>query len=279
MTVVITGGFGLAAGCSEMGQAITMAGTLQDISDRTCAETALEESENRFRALCEASLAGIYILQDGCIRYANPALAQILAREPEELNGTSLLDFVHPDDHALVEENQRRRLSGEVETSRYEARCVRKDGKIAYVEVLGSRIDYGGNPALIGTLLDISDRKRTEAAAEDRLQFEKLLADLSATFVNLSPERLDEKIDSSLKMLVEFLGNDRSTLVKLIKDKKHVLVTHSYAVPGCEPFPLGLLADDRLPWFIGQFRCGKTVFLEAPARRLAAGGEHREALL
>ena len=99
------------------------------------------------------------------------------------------------------------------------------------------------------------------AVAEDRLRFEKLLADLSATFVNLPSERLDEEIDSSLKTLVEFLGNDRSTLVKLVKDKKHVLVTHSYAVPGCEPFPLGSLADDRLPWFIGQFRGGNTVFL------------------
>ncbi len=110
-------------------------------------------------------------------------------------------------------------------------------------------------------LKDISDRKHMEAAAEDCLRFEKLLADLSATFVNLPSERLDEQIDSSLKMLVEFLGNDRSTLVKLGKDKQHVLVTHSCAVPGCELFPLGLLADDRLPWFIGQFRSGNAVFL------------------
>ena len=106
-----------------------------------------------------------------------------------------------------------------------------------------------------------SQWRRAMAVAEDRLRFEKLLADLSATFVNLPSERLDEEIDSSLKTLVEFLGNDRSTLVKLVKDKKHVLVTHSYAVPGCEPFPLGSLADDRLPWFIGQFRGGNTVFL------------------
>ena len=106
-----------------------------------------------------------------------------------------------------------------------------------------------------------SQWRRAMAVAEDRLRFEKLLADLSATYVNLPSERLDEEIDSSLKVLVEFLGNDRSTLVKLAKDKKHVLVTHSYAVPGVEPFPLGSLADDQLPWFIGQFRRGNTVFL------------------
>ena len=37
--------------------------------------TALAESESRFRALCEKSLAGIYIVQDGCLKYANAAMA------------------------------------------------------------------------------------------------------------------------------------------------------------------------------------------------------------
>ena len=129
------------------------------------------------------------------------------------------------------------------------------------------------------SLQDISHRKRLEAAAADCLRFEKLLADLSATFVNLPSERLDGQIDSSLKMLVRFLGNDRSTLDQLGNDKKHVLVTHSYAAPGCEPFPLGLLADDRLPWFIGQFRSGNAVFLRRLPEDLPPEAEYRKALL
>ncbi len=50
------------------------------------------------------------------------------------------------------------------------------------------------------------------------MRFERLLADLSATFVNVPAERLDDKIDNSLKLLVEFLGNDRSTLVEFTDD-------------------------------------------------------------
>ena len=45
-----------------------------------------------------------------------------------------------------------------------------------------------------------------------------LLADLSASFVNLPSEQIELQIDSSLKMLVEFLGNDRSTLVEFGED-------------------------------------------------------------
>ena len=224
-------------------------------------DTALQESEIRFRILCEASPVGIYIVQDGRIRYANPTLAQMLACEPSEWKDASPLAFTHPDDHALVQDNMRRRLNGDTATVRYEARCLRKDGKVIHVEVLGSRIDYGGRPALVGTLLDITDRKRAEAAIQERLRFERLLSDLSGAFVNVPPAQLDEMIDGSLKVLVEFLGNDRSTLVKLTRDKHRVLVTHSYAVPGCEPFPLDATADEVLPWYIAQIRCGKTVFV------------------
>jgi PAS domain S-box-containing protein len=80
-----------------------------DITHCRRAETALEEGESRFRALCEASLAGIYIVQDGRIRYANPALARMLACTPGELNGVSPLACIHPEDRSIAEENRRRR--------------------------------------------------------------------------------------------------------------------------------------------------------------------------
>ena len=75
-----------------------------DITELGPGETAGNDRECHFRILCERSLAGIYIVQDGCIKYANPAVAQILGCEPEKLNGASPLDFVHPDDRAHVEE-------------------------------------------------------------------------------------------------------------------------------------------------------------------------------
>lgn len=233
----------------------------RDISDDQPAAIALQQSESRFRSLCESSLAGVYIVQDGRITYANPALARILGRPPDELYGASPLAFFHPEDRALAQDSVRRRLDGEVQEARYEARCLRKDGEVVHVEVLGLRVNYGGAPALIGNVLDITDRKRATEATEERLRSEKLLADLSAAFVNVPPDQLDELINQSLKTLVEFLGNDRSTVVKFTADKRQVLVTHCYAVAGCEPFPVGPISVDRLPWFLGQLRSGNIVFL------------------
>lgn len=233
----------------------------RDISDDQPAAIALQQSESRFRSLCESSLAGVYIVQDGRITYANPALARILGRPPDELYGASPLAFFHPEDRALAQDSVRRRLDGEVQEARYEARCLRKDGEVVHVEVLGVRVDYGGALALIGTVLDVTDRKRAEMVIEERLRSEKLLADLSAAFVNVPPDQSDELINQSLKTLVEFLGNDRSTVVKFTADKRQVLVTHCYAVAGCEPFPVGPISVDRLPWFLGQLRSGNIVFL------------------
>ncbi len=234
-----------------------------DIADLRPNAIAQCDCEYDFQVLCQKSLAGIYLVRDGCIIYANPALALILACQPETLIGVSPLDFVYPDDRSRVQEQMHRRLNGEEETSRYEARCVRADGEIAYVEVLGSRLDVAGRPSLIGTMVDITARKRAELAMEDRLLFERLLADLSVRFVNQPTDQVDRLIDDALQRLVQFLGNDRSTLVEFGKDRQYVQVTHSYAVPGCEPFPVGPFAVNRLPWFIGQFRSGKNVFLRS----------------
>jgi formate hydrogenlyase transcriptional activator len=215
-----------------------------------------------FRELCDRSLAAIYVVQHDRIEYANPALAALLGCRLQELIGAHPLSFVLPDDSEKVEEQMQRRLNGEAETIRFEARYTRADGTIAHAEVLGSRLQYDGEPALMGTIVDITSRKQAALATEDRMRFERLLVDLSARFVNLTSDHIDEHIDDCLKLLVEFLGNDRSTLVEFGDDEALLSVTHSYAVDGCEAFPVGPLAAARLPWFIGQFRSGQTVYLK-----------------
>ncbi len=136
-----------------------------DVTDRLRAEQALRESEEMFRALVEQSLVGVYLIQDGLFRYVNPALAQIFGYAREELvDGRGPRDLVHPDDWPLVRENLRRRIQGEVEAVRYEFRGVRRDGRVIHVEVHGARTLYQGRPAILGTLVDVTERKEAEAA-------------------------------------------------------------------------------------------------------------------
>src|SRR4051812_18871965 len=55
-------------------------------------------------------------------------------------------------------------------------------------------------------------------SVQDRLRFETLLAELSATFANLPPGQVDSRIESSLQRLVGFLGVDRGGLAELLVD-------------------------------------------------------------
>ncbi len=124
---------------------------------------ALRESEEKYRTLSESSLVGVYLIQDGLFRYVNQELARLFGYTPEELiDRKGPLDLTAPEDRMLVQENLRRRLEGEVKSVHYTFRGLRKDGSTFEVEVFGAATMYRGRPAILGTLLDITERKRLE---------------------------------------------------------------------------------------------------------------------
>jgi len=125
------------------------------------AEEALRESENKFRSLAEKSLVGIYLIQDEIFRYVNPKLAEIFGYRVEELIGKrGPRDLTLQEDWPVVEKALRRRISRRVKSIHYNFRGITKNKEIIHVEVYGSRTIYQGRPAVIGTLSDITERRR-----------------------------------------------------------------------------------------------------------------------
>ncbi|MHC4757716.1 MAG: hypothetical protein ACYTE8_03575, partial [Planctomycetota bacterium] len=72
---------------------------------------------------------------------------------------------------------------------------------------------------------------------EERIQFEKLLTDLSATFVNVPTNAVDKEIEHGLEFVVKFLGADRGILMQFSDDGKTLDITHTYIAPGIKPLP------------------------------------------
>ncbi|MRR06088.1 MAG: PAS domain S-box protein [Deltaproteobacteria bacterium] len=134
-----------------------------DITDRKHMDHTLCESEERFRTLTEKSLVGVYIIQDDLFRYVNPAFAEIHGYTPEEIiDRLRPVELLTPEDRDRVLDSIRRRTAGEIEYSHQEFHICRKDGSIRVVEAFGSRALHHERPAVLGTIIDITERKRYE---------------------------------------------------------------------------------------------------------------------
>jgi PAS domain S-box-containing protein len=142
---------------------------LRDIDQRKQAEEVLKESETHYRMVTEGSLAGVYVIQEGGFVYVNPTMAQTFGYQPEDIMSRAVepRELIHPDDLSLVREKIRRRLSGELEAAHYTFRGLHKDGSVIYCESFGRAVEYQGRPAIVGTLLDITERKQMEAALQE----------------------------------------------------------------------------------------------------------------
>ena len=96
------------------------------------------------------------------------------------------------------------------------------------------------------------------ADANHRLQFEILLTELSAKFVNVPASQVDSQIEWGLKRIVEFLGVDRCGLGQVSADGTQFMVTHSYQVPGV-PASAGLVLESQFPFFTRMLRQGLVI--------------------
>jgi PAS domain S-box-containing protein len=140
--------------------------------------------EEQFHKLVDHALVGIYLVQDGKVLYANPAMATIFGYTQDELMALpSVFDLIAEADRALVAKNIRKRLEGEAESLHYTVRGQRKDGAMIEIEVRGARTEHNGKLAILGTLLDITERKRAERAVSERIKQMEAVRSVTAEII------------------------------------------------------------------------------------------------
>jgi len=158
------------------GRPVALATIMRDITSRKKAEDeqkrlyqklqvalrSLQESEARFRTLAETTSAGIFIHRGGRFIYANPAIKRITGYDQEEFLKLDFWALVHPDYRELVRERGKARLHGESPPSEYEVKIVIKNGEDRWGNLNAGVIDFEGDPAVIVTFFDITDRKHAE---------------------------------------------------------------------------------------------------------------------
>jgi PAS domain S-box-containing protein len=138
-------------------------------TERRAVQTALRESEARFRAVWEATSEALALsATDGIVLAVNPAYCTLYGRAPEDLVGHSFA-IIFPETEQVTAEAQYRAVFADPDPPRsYEARVQRPDGSERMVE---ARADFlvheGRRVAMISAIRDITERKRLERAQHD----------------------------------------------------------------------------------------------------------------
>jgi rsbT co-antagonist protein RsbR len=187
---------------------------------------ALLSSEQRLRALLDATWTGVGVNEDGIVIDVNQRFAAMLGVEKEELIGKSPLGWHAPETHEELLEHLR---TGD--ESPYESICIRKDGSRFPVEIRGRAALYEGRPVRVAIIQDITAQKHAdEAARASAVQREVLRAQealLSALSTPLLPigegvlvlpligALTTERAEQVLKTLVEGVAARRAEIAIL----------------------------------------------------------------
>lgn len=133
-------------------------------------EDALKDSEEKHRIVVENALESIFVLQDGLVKFVNPASVKLLGYSKANLISTPFTEFIHPEDLELVSKNYIKRLKGEDLPSVYPFKVIAEDRTVKWVEVHAVVISWEGKPATLNFLSDITDRKSIEKERQESIE-------------------------------------------------------------------------------------------------------------
>ncbi|WP_394234902.1 PAS domain S-box protein [Niallia oryzisoli] len=147
-------------------QIVGVYGIIKDITELKRAQMRLTETEDKYRSLTENSVVGTYITQDGKFVYVNQRFSGIFGYSQEELIGSNVMDYVYPEDHSVIIENAMKRVQDPSATTHYQYRIINKEKNILHIENFGAAMMFQGKLAAIGTIVDITARKKAEEMIE-----------------------------------------------------------------------------------------------------------------
>jgi PAS domain S-box-containing protein len=188
----------------------------EDLERRVLERTAaLRDSEEKYRVLVDHSSEAIFVLQDGAIRFFNPATAAIAGRAGPQLSGASFTAMVEADDRehvarvleASLGERRPGRLSG--------FRLLAQADSIRWADLGAVPIDWEGRPALLVFLRDVTEQRSLQTQllhAEKMKAVGTLAGGIAHDFNNILTVILGEV------SLMQFEEPDQDTLAQGLRN-------------------------------------------------------------
>ncbi len=152
-----------------------------NVSEQYRLQQVLVESEERYRALVDASPVAVVVHQHLRAVFVNPAAVRLLAAgSAAALLGRSIADFVHPDQHALLARRVAQAQENPNEFPMQEWRYLRLDGSVIDVQAQATVIRLDGEAAVQVSFMDITARKQAETRLRENEARFRALTSLSS---------------------------------------------------------------------------------------------------
>lgn len=200
-------------------------------------------AEEWYLQLFDQSLIGAGLSQEGVYKLANDFFALLLNRDPEEVVGLEVMETVAPKDRTRVQQALRRRESGETDQVRYTVDVLRTDGTTRTVDVLGGRVMYKGEPAVLGLIKPVAEERTLPGPVRERLalaieelrdteidqhsqvqralkNMERIEELLSETDVQEQDDQPDTMLSDAAEEAWRLLRPDNASTIRVVDDSK-----------------------------------------------------------
>lgn len=187
----------------------------------------LRASESRFRILFEHSPDAMFVESaEGVVLDANEAAGRLHEMPHRELIGKSVLDLVPPGHRDVVKRDFPKWFSGQLNT--YEGYSYTQTGRIVPVEIKSSRLEYDGQPALMLTVRDSTDRPQMEERQSATTQGLRAVVEIADELIP-APDA-DTVYRRAVELARERLGLERAAI--FLADGQRVRATYGTDMNG-----------------------------------------------
>ena len=158
--------------------------SIVDITERRQSEQAIRHSEERYRRLAEVSSDAVLVNRGDRIVFINDQGIKLFgANSPDDIVGKSLLELIHPDDHAAVRARIQELIEGRETVPLVEEKVLGLDGRVVDVEVSAARFTDHGGPGIQIVFRDISERKQAKQTLQKERDFIDAVLEVAGALV------------------------------------------------------------------------------------------------
>jgi PAS domain S-box-containing protein len=180
-------------------------------------DRSAETSRERYLlgAISRHSLVGLAVVEEGRVTYANDGVDKIFGLSREELYALEPGGFarvLHPEDREMALSYFTKRMAKDPDVpEQYDIRVVAPDGSVKWIAARAERVEIGGRPVLVASVVDITERKLAEEALRNSEARYRNLFDHAP--IGIAMVSMDEKVLAVNDAVVKMTTRPRERLI------------------------------------------------------------------